>query len=163
MSGKKLKIQDQTVPCKLRIITPHHSNFQPIHLEGSLTKGHPNHTTGHSDPLGQLRLLLLQLSKWDPPSVSVVESHFPFPHWSTFFGFSFRERASHPSPRSYFNFMTQHSKWIMNEDKNPNFSTAPQQFSSNFRNDDVFWSGATEIVWRGVVVNFQLKKDCHLS
>ncbi|GBN43466.1 hypothetical protein AVEN_199330-1 [Araneus ventricosus] len=77
MPGKKLKIQGQTVPCKLRIITPHHSNFQPIHLEGSLTKDHPTHTTGHSDPLRQLRLLLLQLSKWDLVFAFVREPHIP--------------------------------------------------------------------------------------
>ncbi|GBN19415.1 hypothetical protein AVEN_138158-1 [Araneus ventricosus] len=92
----------------------------------------------------------------------------------------FRERASHLSPtglhfvvftiakeprisvgshRSHFSCMTQHSKWITNEDENPNFSTSSRQFSYDLRFGSGIWSDATEIAWSGGTVNVQLYKE----
>ncbi|GBL86518.1 hypothetical protein AVEN_194781-1 [Araneus ventricosus] len=59
--------------------------------------------------------------------------------------------------------MAQHSKWITNEVKNPNFSTAARPFSSEVLIDDGFWSGATEIAWSGLTVNDQLYTNTPLK
>ncbi|GBO34984.1 hypothetical protein AVEN_119628-1 [Araneus ventricosus] len=75
---------------------------------------------------------------------------------TTFCGFPFCERASLPFLWSHFSIMTQHSKWITNEDENPNFSTSPRPFSSDFCIDDGFWSGALQIALSGLSVNVQL-------
>ncbi|GBN52816.1 hypothetical protein AVEN_224888-1 [Araneus ventricosus] len=59
--------------------------------------------------------------------------------------------------------MTQHSKWITNGDENPNFSTIARKFPTEFRIDDRFWKDATEIAWRCLTVNVQLKAEPRLN
>ncbi|GBO18311.1 hypothetical protein AVEN_40731-1 [Araneus ventricosus] len=116
-------------------LTLHRYNFQPIHLGGSFAQAPCKE---HSDPLEQVYLLLLPLSK------------------RTFCSFLFYERASLPLSTAAFGSMTQLFTWITHEDENPNFSTALQRFSSDFSIDVRFRSSALQIAWSGLPVNVQL-------
>ncbi|GBM29844.1 hypothetical protein AVEN_110358-1 [Araneus ventricosus] len=69
---------------------------------------------------------------------------FPLSRGSTFCGFRFCEKASFPIP-----IVAQHSKWIPNEDENPNFLTALRRFSSDFSLSTGF--GAVRSKLRGAV------------
>ncbi|GBM99397.1 hypothetical protein AVEN_31556-1 [Araneus ventricosus] len=68
--------------------------------------------------------------------------------------FAFVRESRSPSPRTYFSFVAQHSKWISNEGGNPNFQITSRQSSSDFRLDDGFWSDATEFTLRSLIMNF---------
>ncbi|GBN43955.1 hypothetical protein AVEN_194104-1 [Araneus ventricosus] len=88
-------------------------------------------------------------------------------------------------PKGAFQFYDPSSKWIINEDQNPNFSSALLRFSLDSRMDDWFWvpptktvrtalravrcrgewlafsidwfwSGALQIAWIGFSVNVQI-------
>ncbi|GBN61001.1 hypothetical protein AVEN_141274-1 [Araneus ventricosus] len=72
--------------------------------------------------------------------------------------FSFLLESLAP-PWSYFSFMIHSAEWKTGPDENPNFSTTPLQFSSNFRIDDEFWSDAFQMAWNRLFVNVQLSEN----
>ncbi|GBN37117.1 hypothetical protein AVEN_20490-1 [Araneus ventricosus] len=144
-----MDIHGHTVPRKWRGSTPLDFNFQPIHFGESFT-GAPCKWLLRSPR--DTAPILLPFSKQNPPPLF----RFPLPTGLHFVGFAFVREPRSLSPRSHFSFTTQHSKWLTNENENPNFSTAPRQFSSDFRIDGGFWSGATETEWSGLTVNVQL-------
>ncbi|GBM58293.1 hypothetical protein AVEN_3509-1 [Araneus ventricosus] len=51
--------------------------------------------------------------------------------------------------------MAHHADWKTELDENPNFSTTPRNFSSDFRIEDGFWGEPLQMVWNGVAVNIQ--------
>ncbi|GBM12934.1 hypothetical protein AVEN_163994-1 [Araneus ventricosus] len=57
-----------------------------------------------------------------PPPSFEREPHSSSPTSLQFVVFALVREPHSSSPRSHFSFMTQHGKWITNEDKNPNFS-----------------------------------------
>ncbi|GBM26322.1 hypothetical protein AVEN_217331-1 [Araneus ventricosus] len=122
----KVDIQGETAPRKWRV------ELHAILIFSSSIWLHANHITGQCDSLGLLRLLQLPFSKQDPAQL--------------------RRKPHSPS----LSFMIQHCKWIAKEDENPNFSTTPCKLSSDFCNDDMFWSDASEIAWNGFTVNAKL-------
>ncbi|GBN80244.1 hypothetical protein AVEN_61497-1, partial [Araneus ventricosus] len=63
--------------------------------------------------------------------------------------FAFVKEPHNPYPPPHFGFVTQHSKWIANEVQNPNFSTKPRQFLTDFALTTRF--GATRLNSRGAV------------
>ncbi|GBN91408.1 hypothetical protein AVEN_242372-1, partial [Araneus ventricosus] len=115
--------------------TPRRFNFQLIHLGGSfmVTPCKPHYRSLHCP----------RASAHTPPPAFAKEPHCPSHTGLHFVIFVFVREPLSPSPRLHFSFMTQRSKWITNEDENSYFSTALRRFSSDFRIDDVFWSGAS--------------------
>ncbi|GBL80972.1 hypothetical protein AVEN_83065-1 [Araneus ventricosus] len=61
----------------------------------------------------------------NPPSALKTGHPFPLSRLPLlhFVVFAFVREPRSPSQRSYFSFMTQRTKWKMNEDENPNFSS----------------------------------------
>ncbi|GBN86173.1 hypothetical protein AVEN_220382-1 [Araneus ventricosus] len=107
-------------------------------------------TTSHSNPLGLVRVLL------SPPS-----ERNPLPAC----GFRVRVRACpSPPPHPYSGhisaFMAKQSKWISRQVGFPNLLTLSLQFSLDFRTDHRFWRGFAQFGWSGVLMNFQLYRQC---
>ncbi|GBM38463.1 hypothetical protein AVEN_120822-1 [Araneus ventricosus] len=107
----------RSLQAKWRGRTPHQSDFQPIHLDGSSTQA----------PCKRSLLFPRAVTPTPQPAFKRDTSCCSDPPSSTGLHFvlltSVRDTRS-PSPRSHFNFITQNSKWITIEVENPKFSTA---------------------------------------
>ncbi|GBM26756.1 hypothetical protein AVEN_175907-1 [Araneus ventricosus] len=120
--SEKLDIHGQITPRKWRDNTPHHSNFQPIHLDGSFTEApcKPLYWS-HLSPY-EYCAYSSSVSKQDFPPFFPKRASLPLPYGFMFCGFRLYERASLPLPHGRSSGSMAHdSKWITNEAENPNF------------------------------------------
>ncbi|GBL88763.1 hypothetical protein AVEN_158897-1 [Araneus ventricosus] len=104
LRGVKLDIHDQTSRLKWRDSTPHHSNFQPIHLGGSFTQAPcKSHYLSLRSPRGTAPTPPLAFKR-EPPPCFPEKASLSLPHGSIFGGSHFFESFAHPPPWSHFRF-----------------------------------------------------------
>ncbi|GBL96236.1 hypothetical protein AVEN_118773-1 [Araneus ventricosus] len=87
------------------------------------------------------------------PLRCLQRASLPIPH---FVVFAFVKESRSPLTTIVFQFFGLVLRMGTGPDENPNISTSPCQFSSDFGIDEGVWSDGLQMVWNGALVNAQL-------